>query len=885
MSYSSEVLADSPVGYWRLEETTGATAADSSGNARDGTYTGSPTLGVPGALAISTNKATTFNGTTQYVAISDNAAFSIPTTNLFSVEAWFRTTATGAVRNIVSKVTAANFEWSMFINGAPAINFLVYNAAGGGSNSLQGPASVVANTWYHVVATVNASTNAMILYINGVQVDTNTNTQILANGTSPVNIGRRPDGTSLFNGSVDEVAIYPTVLSAARVAAHYAAAAIEWELPTVLLSYAPGFSPIALPGAFVDLSARLRSFTMKRGRQDETAKFEAGSATFILDGSDGLLDPLESSSLFTLALAPPYTPVRLRITWGGVAYTVFYGFMVDGPRPITDGRSRERLYEVECTDLMGWASSVDSPPSRWGCLVADTAPNVWVTGEASLTPATGADNATIWNQGSNAGDLRFVGGPAGVLNLDTGLVPSESGAALRLSATSPDLARVETPVALPDEATFGVAVWFKTADIAARRFLVSQPFRWYIALNADGTVTAASVNSSGVDVLAVSTVVGDGAHDNNATHLAVANFDRTGGQITLYTDFDASGGVVGPTFGWATGDAVLSVGELLVTGTASPTIDDVVYWRTPPNFTPTETAWQADKLVADTAPVWDGDTLTQRLSHLAGAVRVYTITAQAHSSAAMTFGAIEPPADLASGWQQTAAYVGGAAWVTRTGDLRVRDYKALTDPAYAANYSTTKALLSDVLIDDDTSTVRVSKRSRTGFRQDRIVNQVDISNVGGASGTVPLRSRSFDRGSRATYGLRGQSFASEVSRTSFEDHAPLIGQAIIDRYKVPSLEIGSLVIEPWGNNTATQYVLADLELETSAVYTESVPEGGVLVDARVCVQGESWSWDGTDWTVTLDVSAEEYTADIGTVYGTFTIGDATLGQIGQNRIG
>jgi len=876
MSYSSEVLADSPVGYWRLEETTGATAADSSGNARDGTYTGSPTLGVPGALAISTNKATTFNGTTQYVAISDAAAFSIPTTNLFSVEAWFRTTATGAVRNIVSKVTAANFEWSMFINGAPAINFLVYNAAGGGSNSLQGPASVVANTWYHVVATVNASTNAMILYINGVQVDTNTNTQILANGTSPVNIGRRPDGTSLFNGSVDEVAIYPTVLSAARVAAHYAAAAIEWELPTVLLSYAPGFSPIALPGAFVDLSARLRSFTMKRGRQDETAKFEAGSATFILDGSDGLLDPLESSSLFTLALAPPYTPVRLRITWGGVAYTVFYGFMVDGPRPITDGRSRERLYEVECTDLMGWASSVDLPHTRWGIAVAESAPDVWVTGEASLIPAEPNAGAIIWNKGTDTSQFRFVGAPNTQLVEGDALVPGDTGSAFRISAAG-GVAKIESAANLADDSVFGAAVWFKTPDLLASRLLISQPFRWYIRVNANGTVSAALVNSVGADVVVASTLVGDGVHDDDVAHLAIAEFDRSGGVVSakIYTDKISTGYTntsLGPV---GSGAQTLSISELLSATTVGPTVDDAVYWADPPILT--AGSWNATTHASNTALVWYGDLLADRIAHLAAAGGA-PVLVDVEAPAAAVFDAIDPPGSLADGFQAAATAAGGVVWVDRSGSLRVRDYKALTDPAYAANYSNTKALLSDVLIDDDTSTVRVSKRSRTGFRQDRILNRVNVSVTGRSS-----LSRDVD--SESVYGAREKSIAAALTPASFDLHAPVFGQQIIDRFKAPSLEIGGLVIEPWGNNAATQYVLADLELETSAVYTESVPDGGVLVDARVRVQGEAWSWDGTDWTVTLDVSAEEYTADIGTVFGTFTIGDATLGQIGQNRIG
>ena len=49
-AYRDAVLADSPVGYWRLAETTGA-AVDTAGNAAGGTYNGGMTRGVPGALA------------------------------------------------------------------------------------------------------------------------------------------------------------------------------------------------------------------------------------------------------------------------------------------------------------------------------------------------------------------------------------------------------------------------------------------------------------------------------------------------------------------------------------------------------------------------------------------------------------------------------------------------------------------------------------------------------------------------------------------------------------------------------------------------------------------------------------------------------------------
>jgi hypothetical protein len=47
--YPDAVLADNPVSYWRLDETSGSTATDSKG-ANAGTYVNGPTLNQAGAL-------------------------------------------------------------------------------------------------------------------------------------------------------------------------------------------------------------------------------------------------------------------------------------------------------------------------------------------------------------------------------------------------------------------------------------------------------------------------------------------------------------------------------------------------------------------------------------------------------------------------------------------------------------------------------------------------------------------------------------------------------------------------------------------------------------------------------------------------------------------
>ncbi|MDE2101848.1 MAG: hypothetical protein KGL39_31670, partial [Patescibacteria group bacterium] len=70
-TYQMEVLVDQPVGYWRLGELSGTSAADQTGNGHTGTYHGGPTLATPGLISGDLNTGITLNGTNQYVEIPD----------------------------------------------------------------------------------------------------------------------------------------------------------------------------------------------------------------------------------------------------------------------------------------------------------------------------------------------------------------------------------------------------------------------------------------------------------------------------------------------------------------------------------------------------------------------------------------------------------------------------------------------------------------------------------------------------------------------------------------------------------------------------------------------------------------------------------------------
>jgi len=83
------VLSDDPVGYYRLGEASGTTAADASSLNLDGTYVGGPLLGRPGALAGDT--AVEFrSAVADHVAIPYHAAQDVD--DRFSIELWVKRT-------------------------------------------------------------------------------------------------------------------------------------------------------------------------------------------------------------------------------------------------------------------------------------------------------------------------------------------------------------------------------------------------------------------------------------------------------------------------------------------------------------------------------------------------------------------------------------------------------------------------------------------------------------------------------------------------------------------------------------------------------------------------------------------------------------------------
>lgn len=87
VSYSGIVRGNAPVGYWRLGETSGTTADDSSTDNQDGTYTGTT---LTAGISPDGNKARAFNGSTDHVHVPLSTSDALNVQSNFTLEAWVR---------------------------------------------------------------------------------------------------------------------------------------------------------------------------------------------------------------------------------------------------------------------------------------------------------------------------------------------------------------------------------------------------------------------------------------------------------------------------------------------------------------------------------------------------------------------------------------------------------------------------------------------------------------------------------------------------------------------------------------------------------------------------------------------------------------------------
>ncbi len=227
-----EVLEEGLAGYWKLDENTGTSAADASGNANTGTLTNGPTW-TTGRIGTGVD----FDGTDDYVTVADSDALDADTGDSITLTAWINpdTTAPNYQTILTKGATAgsnsANYQLLLNDDGTLSLGFSDTNTIWNSYDTVDG--TVTTGSWQFVAVqlTFGGGTASGKIYYNGVVQevavgagtpgtnDPNVNSESLWIGAQNEVGGGAIDAP--FNGKLDEIRLYNRLLSPEEVALLY----------------------------------------------------------------------------------------------------------------------------------------------------------------------------------------------------------------------------------------------------------------------------------------------------------------------------------------------------------------------------------------------------------------------------------------------------------------------------------------------------------------------------------------------------------------------------------------------------------------------------------------------------------------------------------------
>ena len=208
-TYASGVLADGPSAYYRLGDSTTSVLADSSGKGRPGVYHASQvTLGVPGAISGDSDTAVTGVG-----GLIGTASPALPVEqHARTVTAWAQTSNGGQqyIAGWGNTSGAQGFSVGFSAND-------IYVNEYGNTLTFTTTANISNGSWHQIAVTATAT--SATAYLDGTSLGTQSFPVTLDTAPGPLQVGAAVWGYSGIAGNLDELAIFPTVLSAAKIAA------------------------------------------------------------------------------------------------------------------------------------------------------------------------------------------------------------------------------------------------------------------------------------------------------------------------------------------------------------------------------------------------------------------------------------------------------------------------------------------------------------------------------------------------------------------------------------------------------------------------------------------------------------------------------------------
>ena len=188
---------------WHMDETSGSTMNDSSGNSNDGNLT-DVTLGVPGV----SGTAYGFNGTTSIASVPSSGSLNpgnadITLTAHVKFTGPFRDDSYDIVRKGTSGTTGGEYKMEILETGRLKCAF---KGTGGIADKTAGSGQpTVDDGRWHTIRCLKTATT-VTARVDGYSTSSNESAGSISN-SAPVRLGAKVSGDDVYNGAMDEVSI------------------------------------------------------------------------------------------------------------------------------------------------------------------------------------------------------------------------------------------------------------------------------------------------------------------------------------------------------------------------------------------------------------------------------------------------------------------------------------------------------------------------------------------------------------------------------------------------------------------------------------------------------------------------------------------------------
>ncbi|MGH7931313.1 MAG: LamG-like jellyroll fold domain-containing protein, partial [Candidatus Binatia bacterium] len=394
------------VGYWKFDEGSGTSAADSSGNGNTGTLTFGPTWTTttpvnPGPT-FNNPYALDFDGVDDYVVINDSPSLDTP--DAFTVAAWIFDKNDGTTHDSINKDDGfSGSSWRIRRISDTFGAYKIWNSSNAWKELLLSNSWKV-NEWFFMtfVASVDGSTINLEVFINGTSVGTGSFAGSAINTSDgDVHIGVDAPVNNKFKAQrVDDVRIYNRALSASEVSN----LAAGNPSPNASATYTLNTS------LDVNASLSIQSGVLAAGSNNITvgseflntagsSGFSAGTSTLTMDAASGTKDiQTGGASLYNLTLNDG----------GGTATFELEGALdVNNNLTITGGTLDVKSGENNSITVGGNFTNLDTFTARSGSVTFDATDtgNTFNPGASSFYGVTFNGSGGAWDLTSNALDI------------------------------------------------------------------------------------------------------------------------------------------------------------------------------------------------------------------------------------------------------------------------------------------------------------------------------------------------------------------------------------------------------------------------------------------------------------------------------------------------